>query len=377
MRKKTLRCLKCNTTYPLRNYQKCQCGGILTALYDYKKISYNYKPSSVWDYFDLLPVENDKNIVTLYEGMTPLIHAHCFKDLWGLSQVFLKDETRNPTGSFKDRPSSVAISKAKELGVERAVVASSGNAAASAAAYAARAAIPCTVHIQKDACAAKLVQAQVHGADIVRIEGDYSASYAAAYQLANDNNWCNITSTYINPYTFEGDKIIAYELFNEMGVPDIILVPIGAGALLYGIWKGFYELTIMGISDKMPKMIGVQPNGCSPIVDAFLHKQDFVKAWNKKITTKAHGISDALTGYAEDGTQTLNTIYISNGAGVKVSDGNIHDAQKYLARQEGIFAEPAGAAGVAAVISMMKDERIKKNERVVVIITGHGLKKCS
>jgi threonine synthase len=270
MQKKTLRCLKCNTTYPLGNYHKCQCGGILSTIYDYKKISYNRNPSSVWDYFDLLPLEKDKNIITLYEGMTPLIYAHCFKDLCGLGQVFLKDETRNPTGSFKDRPSSVAISKAKELGVERAVVASSGNAAASAAAYAARAAIPCTVHIQKDACAAKLIQAQEHGAEIVRVEGDYSTAYAAAYHLANNNNWSNITSTYINPYSFEGDKIIAYELFNEMGVPDIIVVPIGAGALLYGIWKGFYELTIMGLSDKMPKMIGVQPNGCSPIADAFL-----------------------------------------------------------------------------------------------------------
>jgi threonine synthase len=324
---------------------------------------------------DLLPLLNEKNIVTLCEGMTPLIKSKEFEGTYGLSEVYLKDETRNPTGSFKDRPSSVAISKAKELGVERAVVASSGNAAASASAYAARAGIPCTVHIQRDANPTKLLQARAHGAEIVRVRGDYSAAYSAAFNQANKNNWCNITSTYINPYTYEGDKIIAYELFNEMEkVPDYIVVPIGAGALLYGIWKGFYELTLLGLSTKIPKMVGVQPQGCAPIVDAFLQKKETVEPWNKKIKTIAHGISDALTGYACDGTQTLNTIRRSGGMGVKVSDKSILAAQKYLNQQEGIFTEPAGAAGMAGIIALNDNHLITKKETVVVILTGHGLK---
>ncbi len=371
-----LQCTKCDKKYKLINKLNCECGGILEIVgYDYKRVEYNQKPVKVWDYKDLLPVNETKNIITLAEGLTPLIRAKNLGSKIGLKNLYIKDETRNPTGSFKDRPTSIAISKALELGIKTVILASSGNAATSAAAYAAKGNLECILCIPEDTPVEKVTQARIYGAQINKIQGNYSNSYKKALEYAIKNEWFNVTSTYLNPYSVEGDKVIAYELFNELeAVPDYILVPIGAGPLLHGVFKGFEELRALGLVESLPKMVGVQSEGCCPIVESYEKNQKEVYSWSKTINTLASGINDPLVGYEKDGTFTLDTIYQSNGYAIKSDDKSTMKGLYSLAQNEGIFAEPAGAIGVAGVQQLLKKKRINPEDIVVILVTGHGLK---
>lgn len=373
-----LRCWKCTWEGPLELRYRCPvCGGSLDVGYDYENVSREKVNDALehfqdlWDFRWLLPVRDSSNIVTMHEGGTPLYRA---EGKYGC-RAYWKDETRNPTLSFKDRPNTVGISAAKEMGYKDVSIASTGNGGASLAAYAARGNMKCHICIPESTPEGKVLQAEYHGAEMVLCRGDYSGSYEENRKLSETNRWANLTSTYLNPFTMEGDKTIAYEIFAQLGrsVPDWIAVPLGAGAMLTGIYKGFQELKILGFCDRLPRMLGVQAEGCAPIIDAWICGADTVEAWDE-CQTLAGAIADPLKGYEDDGTRTLFTIRSSGGAAVKVSDAEIMNAVRKLSEEEGIFAEPASASVVAAIEKMTEIKVIESDERAVGIVTAHGLK---
>lgn len=373
-----LRCCNCKWEGPLELMYECpRCGFSLDVEYDYKKVNKEVVDNALqngrglWDFREVLPVKIKNNIISMNEGATPLYKE---QQTMGCT-VYWKDETRNPTLSFKDRPNTVGISVAKELGYEDVSIASTGNGGASLAAYAAKGGMNCHICIPESTPYGKMGQARYHGAEVLICKGDYSNSYSINKEMSMKRKWANLTSTYLNPYTIEGDKTISYELFSQLGmkVPDWIVVPLGAGAMLTGIYKGFVELKKLGFSDCMPRMLGVQSDGCAPIVKAWLEKRDTVRAW-EKCTTIAGAIADPLKGYEADGTRTLRTIYESKGGAVKVSDREIMESVRWMAEKNGMFVEPASAAVTSAIKKLAEDRMFDQDEIVVGIITAHGLK---
>jgi threonine synthase len=363
-------------------YHCNDCGGILEVKHNYddiKKVATVelLKPPSfnIWKYQHLLPVIENKNMVTLFEGGTPLIRGEVLSTKSGLKKLYFKDESRNPSGAFKDRPMAVGISKAKEFGREVVVTASSGNAAASLATYAAKAGIKSYIFVPENTPPGKVSQAVVNGGNIIKIKGNYSNAYSVAKGAAEKFHWMNITTTFLNPYAVEGDKTIAYELYHQLDkeVPDWILVPTGAGPLVFGIYKGFVELKLMGVSEKMPKMAAVQAEGCAPIVRSFQSGSSKVSAWEAPETV-ASAIADPLRGYEQDGELVLKIIHDSQGTAVSVREDEIVEAVFDLARYEGIYSEPAAAAAYAGLIKMTAGKTIEESESAVCVITGHGLK---
>ena len=362
------------------NYECNQCGASLEVVYDYseidkKRVHTLFKEAKTfWDYHPFLPVKDSRNIISLGEGFTPLVESRRIGPELGVD-LYFKDETRNPTCAFKDRPNTVGISVAKELGIDTVTIASTGNGGASLAAYAAKEGMKCMVFVPATTPAEKVTQARVHGAEIVKVNGHYSNAFQIALEVSKKYRWANLTSTYLNPYTMEGDKTVAYETYTAMcgRVPDWIVVPLGAGALLSGIYKGYRELQDFGLIDKLPRMIGVQAKGCSPITSAFENNQDTVLPWENP-NTIAGGICDPLLDYPNDGTRTLRAIRKSRGVGVSVSDESIEHCLHELALREALFCEPAASSSLSAVYSLVEKGVVKKGESVVVMLTGHGLK---
>ena len=382
---KNLTCRKCGKVYPLDNRYSCEaCGGILEVTYDYEE-AFKQKPVEdvdmdffgMWKYRKLLPVKDKKNIVTLGEGDTPLIDADKPQSLWGCRlKTLIKAEMLTPTGSFKDRPSSVGVSIAKEKGFKKIVVASSGNASASAAAYAARAGMDCVVFVPDSTDMNKVIQAQSYGAQVICVKGNYSRSFEMAEYCAKNYGWANITSTFINPYTVEGDKTPAYELYHQLRgqVPDYILIPIGSGPLLVGMTKGYEELKQMGLVDKIPAMIGVQAAACAPITKAFLERKEKVTGWEEPIFTAAGGISDPLLGYEKDGDLTLATVRRTGGMMVSLDEEEIAEALSIVEKKIGLYCEPTGAVSVGAIKKLWNEGYLKEGTLAVSMTTGHGFK---
>ena len=378
---KALFCETCSWRGPLTIRYDCPaCSYSLSVDYDYDSISplavkeAFFAAKTLWDFHLLLPLRDRKHQVSLQEGGTPLLNSVSIGGASGV-RLYFKDETRNPTCSFKDRPNTVGISTAIELGAEAVSIASTGNGAASLAAYAALAGLTCRVFIPEDTSPGKVRQAKAHGAEIVKVPGDYSKAFHAAKEASLQNNWANCTSTYLNPYTLEGDKTIAYELYVQLDgtVPDWVIIPLGAGPMLTGVYKGFQELHTLGLIQKLPKMAGVQAKNCSPITTAFALGKDRVQPV-KTQHTAAHAIADPLTGYEQDGTRTLRTIRASGGVGVSVEEPLIIEYAARLAREEGLFVEASSATVAAAVELMIGGGSLQAEESVVAILTGHGLK---
>jgi threonine synthase len=338
--------------------------------------SFSNTNNGVWKYFDLLPIERRESIVSLgEEGNTPLVKLNSFDDNLNL---YVKDETRNPTGSFKDRPNTVGISKAIELGAKKVAIASTGNASGSLAAYAAKAKIECIVAVPEDTTMSKLIQVIVFGAKLVKVRGTYSDAFNLIKESCKKFEWHNLTSvSSANPYQIEGNKTIAYELYEQLGrhaVPDWVVIPLGAGPLLVGIWKGFQELFDFSLIDKLPKLIGVQASGCCPIVRAFKNDETEVSPWEKPPQTIAQSIADPLTGYSQDGTMTLSKLRESKGIAESIDDSEMIQSVEMLARNEGIFTEPAGASSLAVVRKLKRHGIVQRDDLVVSIVTGTGLK---
>jgi len=326
----------------------------------------------VWRFAPLLVPVPSASRVSLDEGGTPLVQAGRSADRLGIELAY-KDEARNPTGTFKDRGLAVAVSVALAHDVTGIVCASTGNAGAAAAAYGARANLPVVVLVPERTPAGKMAQALIYGAHVLRVRGTYSDAYDLADKAASDLGWLNTTSTFACPYTVEGARTVAYELYEKSPkVPDWIVVPIGSGPLLVAILEGFADLLELELVSSLPRMLAVQAAGCAPIVRAFQEHQP-VRAWDSPRTV-AGSLADPLAGYEDEGEVTLAAIRTSNGGAVAISDGEILAAVRALAREEGLFHEPGSAISLAAVKQARSSGWITAGQSVVACLTGTGLK---
>jgi threonine synthase len=380
-----LKCRSCNHQLPLDLRYSCpRCGGILEVIYDYAALDKSEAVAtftkstltSLWRFAPLLPVGQAASIISLGEGNTPLLLAERLGKKLGVSALYLKNEGTNPTASFKDRPTSVGISVAKELGASRVIIASSGNAGAAAAAYAARGGLRCIVVMPEGTPLGKVAQAVSCGARVIYTRGSYTSSYKLALDSTTTFGWVNLTSTFLNPYTVEGDKTVAFEIWEQLGrrVPDWVVIPIGAGPLLVGTLKGFEELRILGLTDRVPAMIGVQSEAVHPVADAFASGEEVVTEWYGSTKTVSSGIADPLVGYPQDGTLTLRAIKKTNGQCLIAPDKAAIALGRTLAETEGVFVEPTSSIGIHAVRELKAAGIIRDSDTVVIVLTGHGLK---
>jgi len=332
----------------------------------------------VWKYWELLPVQDRRSIVTLGEGGTPLIKATNLAKKIGLRTLFLKDETRNPTGSFKDRSMTVGASKALEFDARVVAIASSGNAAASLAAYSAKAGLKCYAFVLESASIAKIAQIRLYGAEVVRVkevEKGVDPSVQMLRMVVERYGWYPCPSFGpFNPYQVEGPKTLSFEITEQLNwnAPDWVVIPVGSACLFTGVWKGFRDYCNLDLVNTIPKLAAVQATGCAPLVRAFKQGKDpfEIEPWEHP-NTVAGGLADV---YPWDGDAALSALKETGGSAKAVSDQAILEAQKLLASTEGIFAEPSGVASLAGLIGLVDEGVVDADERVVVLITGSGLK---
>ncbi len=331
------------------------------------------RSKGMWRWHEMLPVQDLENIVTLGEGDTPLLKIPRVGNELGLSNLFVKDESNNPTGSFKARGLCAAVSRAKELGIKKVIIPTAGNAGGAMAAYAARAGLRALIYMPKDTPNANIQESRIAGAEVVLVEGLISDAAGMAGVKAREEGWFDV-STFKEPYRAEGKKIMGYELAEAFNwtLPDVILYPTGGGTGLVGMWKAFAEMEALGwLADvKRPRMVSVQAEGCAPIPKAFHAGASFCDFW-LGAQTVASGLR-VPKSFAD--RLILANIRESNGTAVAVSDESLLDAQKKLAAMEGIFAAPEGAACLAALEELVKQKWVKPDERIVMFNTGSGLK---
>jgi threonine synthase len=334
--------------------------------------AWNSRQLSVWKYRELLPIEKEKSIVSLAEGGTGLHHCRRLGRKLGLKKLYVKNEGENPTGSFKDRGMTVAISKAKELGKKRVLCASTGNTAASLAAYSARAGMECIVLVPKGKVAGgKMLQVIMHGAKLIQVKGDFDQALEIAMELADKRREFYLMNS-INPFRLEGQKTLAFEILDQLGgrVPEVVMLPVGNGGNISAAWKGFTEFRQLKIVKDRPRMIGIQAEKAAPIARA-------VKSGQRKIRPilNPQTIATAIRiGSPVNWPKVLSAIKESRGTAETVTDRQILEAQKELATLEGIFVEPASAASIAGLKKLSEEGRVGPSETVVCVTTGHGLK---
>ncbi|MFC1655356.1 threonine synthase [Patescibacteria group bacterium] len=373
-----LQCVECKAEYDEKQTStSClKCDGALDVIYDYERIkrrmnmfALKNSPISAMKYLDFYPILDLEKIVSLKEGGTPLYHAKHLGKKLGLQKLYVKNEGANPTGVFKDRGTLVEVTKALELGAKAICLASSGNMAASVAAYSTVAGIPCYVMVPEKTPIGKLSQTISYGARVLLIRGAYSECAKLAVQIAKENDFY-LAGDYV--FRREGQKSQAYEICEQLfwRAPDYVICPIGCGTNLSAIWKGFKEFHKLGFIDKLPKLIGVQPSGCQTVVEAFKEKK-------RKVATADHidtVCSAVAVNYPLDGNMVLKAIKDSGGMAVAVDDDDTLDAEALLANIESIFVEPSGALPVGALNQLSKKGIFKKDDTVVVMATGNGLK---
>ena len=381
-------CSKCGTKYePGANPAMCRKKdfGRLDVVYDYDGVSEVFDRRSlasresrdVWRYEELLPVSSGF-AVKLGEGGTPLIHARRLGEKIGMTHLYLKDDTRNPTASFKDRAMAVGSAKAVELKKRDVAIASSGNAAASLAAYSAGAGMRCHAFVPPDASAGKIAQLLLYGASITRCrqvkKGEDATVQAMLAAVDRFGYYPCPSFGPFNPYQVEGPKTIVYELYEQRDWEklDAILVPTGSGCLLTGIWKGLQDLRELDLIGAYPRIVAVQPAGNQALVKAIQKGTRFDKIIPEPYPTSVAG--GLLDPYPWDGDAAMTGVRKTNGTGVTVGDQGILRAVRDMAAFEGIFAEPSGAAGLAGLEKLLSDGGIGRDERVVVLVTGSGLK---
>ena len=377
-----LQCSGCGTIYAADEIHTfCQkCKSPLLVRYDLKTVrehvdrdSIKARPRGMWRWGELLPVREAHNIVFLGEGDTGLLKVSNLGGDLGASRLYVKDESTNPTGSFKARGLAAAVSRAKELGVPKVIIPTAGNAGGALAAYAARAGLEALIFMPKDTPRANMEESRIAGAEVVLVDGVISDAARFAGERARAEGWFDM-STFKEPYRTEGKKIMGYELAEAFNwtLPDVIIYPTGGGTGLVGMWKAFEEMEQLGWLEgtQRPRMVAVQAEGCAPVIKAFDAGASACEFW-EDASTLASGLR-VPKSFAD--VLILKDIRDSGGTAVAVSDTDILKAQSRLGRAEGIFAAPEGAATLAAYEKLLQQKWLAPDERVVLFNTGSGLK---
>ena len=376
-----LECTYCGETLSAEEPQRLcrECGKVLYPRYDLNaaasaldRSALKARPANMWRYFELMPVRDEANVVTLGEGFTPILRAERLGSELGCSALYIKDEGLNPTASFKARGLSAAVSKAKELGITRITMPSAGNAAGAMTSYAARAGIEARVFMPKDAPDANRKEVVITGGDLSLIDGLISDAGVISRQHAARDGLFDV-STLQEPYRVEGKKTMGYEIAEQMDwtLPDAVIYPTGGGTGIVGMWKAFAEMEAMGwIDDRRPKMFVVQSEGCAPMVRAFEQGTEFAEPWENAQTMAAgirvpSGIGDYLI---------LRAVRESAGGALTVSDDEILDYMGKVAILEGMFVCPEGAATAAALEKLLNSGQLNHDDTILLLNTGSGLK---
>src|SRR6184192_3911813 len=361
------------------------CGKVLFARYDLAELRNALVPEDfrsrswdMWRYRELLPVRNQAHVVTLGEGMTPLLSVNAGVSTglgFGSGRLRIKDEGKNPTGSFKARGMAAAISKAKESGIAEVALPSAGNAGSAAAAYAAAAGMKAHIAVPRDVPPVNLVEMRMSGADVLLVDGLIDEAGRVLHERAAERGWFEL-NTLKEPYRQEGKKTLGIELAEQGGwgddcLPDVIVFPTGGGTGIVGMWKAFAELGALGwIGRERPKMVVVQSTGCAPLPKAFVEGKSVSETWADASTVAAGlRVPKAYGDYI-----ILDILKKSRGAAVAVSDAEILQCVNDWAREEGVFAAPEGAASLAAYRQLRADGFLKASDRVVLFNTGSGIK---
>ena len=371
-----LRCRECGRTYDVSPRYACEwCFGPLEVAYDpdaarrVTRQSVAAGPPTIWRYAGLLPVDEVPGSAPV--GCTPLLRADRLATELGLGEVWVKDDTRNPTNSFKDRVVAVALAQAIEFGLKTVACASTGNLANAVAAAAARAGLPSYVFIPANLEPAKIATTAVYGANVVAVDGTYDDVNRLCAELAAEQPWAFVNIN-VRPFYAEGSRTLAFETAEQLGwqAPDHVVVPVASGSLLTKIHKGFGDLVAAGLLDDAPvRVSGAQAAGCSPVATAFAESSDTIRPQKPDTIAKSLAIGDPADGY-----YALDVVRTTGGAVAGVTDDEIRAGIRLLARTEGIFGETAAGVTVATLRRLADEGVVRPDERVVVYVTGHGLK---
>ena len=374
-----LRCIVCHKEYQESNVYTCPaCGerGILDVEYDYDAIARNsqlatrnLQPDNIWRYREFLPISPAVQLPHLHIGGTPIYEVPRLAKAIGISKLFLKDDGRNPTNSFKDRASAVGVMKAIEFGFDTIACASTGNAASSLAGLSASVGLKSYIFVPARAPEPKITQLLIFGATVLRVQGTYEQAFDLCKQACDKFGWYNRNSG-TNPFLVEGKKTAGLEIAEQFGkeIPDWVVVSVGDGCTIGGIGKGLQEMKRLGFIARVPRLLGVQAEGAKPLLEAF-------KSDRHLIPTETNTIADSIAvGTPRNWRRAIQQIKASHGDMIAVSDEEILDAMRLTARLGGVFGEPAGVAGVAGLRKAIASGIVKPNESAVAAITGNGLK---
>lgn len=376
-----LECGECGSKFSADQLQRLchDCNRPLLARYDLviarsriDRDAWTNRDRGVWRFHELMPVQDEANRITLGEGTTPLFAAHRLGERLGIDTLYIKDESTNPTGSFKARGMAAAVSRAKELGVTAVSVPSAGNAAGAMSAYAARAGIEAHVFMPSDVPAPFVAECRALGAEVTLVDGLITDCGREAARQGRDRGWFDL-STLKEPYRLEGKKTMGYEIAEQLGweLPDVIIYPTGGGTGLIGMWKSFAEMETMGwVGAARPRMVSVQAEGCAPIVRAHNDGRPHAEPW-ENATTVADGLR--VPAAVGDGLM-LTALRESGGTAVAVSDDELMEGATMMGMSEGIFAAPEGGATVAAARKLRESGWIRPGERTMLFNTGGGHK---
>jgi threonine synthase len=371
------KCVKCGKTYDaVPNLTNCACGGILDIVYDYDYIKscltkekLASRPHTMWRYRELLPVEETTPDTPLRVGWSPLYEADRLGELLGVKKLWIKDDGQNPTASLKDRASAMAVAKAKEAGAKIIACSSTGNAASSLAGNAAAAGLRTFIFVPERAPKGKVAQLMTFGANVISVQGNYEETFELSKKAIDKWGWYNRNAA-INPYLSEGKKTVSLEIAEQLGwsMPDYLAISVGDGCTIAGVWKGLKDIYAIGFIDRLPRLISAQAEGCHPINRAIAEN----KPWEPM---EENTLADSIAvGVPRNADKALMAIRESNGVVVNVTDEEIMAAQKLLGTTCGVFGEPAGVTGTAGLKKLCEQGVIGKNDTVVSVVTGNGLK---
>ena len=374
---KYAQCIKCGKTYEaVADLTTCECGGILDIVYDYEYIKNVLtkeklagREHNMWRYRELLPIEDTTEPTPLRVGWSPLYEEKHLAEELGLGRLWVKDDGQNPTASLKDRASAMAVAKAREAGAEVIACSSTGNAASSLASNAAAAGLKTYIFVPSRAPKGKVAQLMTFGATVISVQGSYEDTFELSKAAIDKWGWYNRNAA-INPYLSEGKKTVSLEIAEQLNwkMPDYLAISVGDGCTIAGVWKGLKDLYAIGFIDKLPRLISAQAEGCCPLNRAIANNEEW---YPMEENTLADSIA---VGVPRNAIKALNAIRESNGIVVNVSDAEIMAAQKLLGRTCGVFGEPAGVTGTAGVKKLCEMGVLGKNDTVVSVVTGNGLK---